>query len=247
MRQLRSYLKGTTDLLVWLERLKTQYPELPPLFSWLTMDYTAMYPSMPDNLAMPAVREYLDSRTVKTPSTDSTIRLIEAVKNKNYFTFGDTLYRQETGVSIGQKYAPPFACLGAGKLEEDKIYPSELFQKFVLDDLESPDTCDRFYTRFTDDKLAAFLGNQQQAVDFVDWLNTLWPGLKFTFEWSNKSIKFLNVEILITAGGIETNMYVKPTNPQLYLHYSSAHPPHVFKAIVYGQALNVKMICSKEE
>ena len=42
-------------------------------------------------------------------------------------------------------------------------------------------------------------------------------------------------------------MYVKPTNPQLYLHYTSAHPPHVFKAIIYGQALNVKMICSRHE
>ena len=60
-------------------------------------------------------------------------------------------------------------------------------------------------------------------------------------------MKFINVENLITAGGIETNMYVKPTNPRLYLHYTSAHPHHVFKAIVYGQALHVKMICSKEE
>jgi hypothetical protein len=42
-------------------------------------------------------------------------------------------------------------------------------------------------------------------------------------------------------------MYVKPTNPQLYLHYTSAHPQPVFKVIVYGQALNVKIICSKNE
>ena len=101
--------------------------------------------------------------------------------------------------------------------------------------------------RFIDDKLAAFLGTREQAELFVSWLNTLWPGLIFTYEWSDQSIKFLNVEILITQDGIETNMYVKPTNPQLYLHYTSAHPQHVFKAIVYGQALNVKMICSKNE
>ena len=42
MRQLRSYLKGTKDLLILIEQLKTQYPELPPMFSWLTMDYTAI-------------------------------------------------------------------------------------------------------------------------------------------------------------------------------------------------------------
>jgi hypothetical protein len=144
------------------------------MFSWLTMDYTAMYPSMPDNLAMPAVRDYLDSRLVKTPSTASTLKLIEAVKTKNYFTFGNKLYRQKTGVSIGQKYAPPFACLGAGKLEEDEIFPAEKFQNFVLDDLDSQDPKDRFYTRFIDDKLAAFVGTKSQAEQFVDWLNTLW-------------------------------------------------------------------------
>ena len=116
-----------------------------------------------------------------------------------------------------------------------------------FDDRDSQDSKDRFYTRFIDDKLAAFTGNRKQAEEFVSWLNTLWPGLHFTYEWSNKTIKFLNVEILITPEGLETNMYVKPTNPQLYLHYTSSHPPQVFRAIIYGQALNVKMICSKDE
>ena len=50
MRQLRSYIQGTKDFLVWIEKLKVQYPELPPLFSFLTMDFKAMYPSTPDNL-----------------------------------------------------------------------------------------------------------------------------------------------------------------------------------------------------
>ena len=42
-------------------------------------------------------------------------------------------------------------------------------------------------------------------------------------------------------------MYVKLNNPQIYLHYTSAHNQNVFNAIIYGQALNIKMICSKEE
>jgi hypothetical protein len=48
-------------------------------------------------------------------------------------------------------------------------------------------------------------------------------------------------------GSIETDRFIKPTNPQLYLHFKSNHPEHVFKAIVYGQAVTVKTICSKEE
>ena len=73
MRELRSYLKGTKDFLIWIEKLKVQYPDLPPLLSFLTIDYTAMYPNMTDNLAMPAVREYLDSRETTVPSTESNL------------------------------------------------------------------------------------------------------------------------------------------------------------------------------
>ena len=54
-------------------------------------------------------------------------------------------------------------CLGAGKLEEDLIFPSEQFQRLVLNGLDSHDEKDRFYTRFIDDNLAAFLGTREQA------------------------------------------------------------------------------------
>ena len=59
--------------------------------------------------------------------------------------FGENLYRQKTGGSIRQKYALPFACLvsmAGGELEEDWIFPSEKFQVFVLNDLESEDEKD---------------------------------------------------------------------------------------------------------
>ena len=77
MQKLRSYLKGTKDFLIWIEKLKSQYPELPPLFSFITMDFVSMYPSMPDNIVLPAIREYLDSRTVNKPSTQKTMKLLD--------------------------------------------------------------------------------------------------------------------------------------------------------------------------
>ena len=51
----------------------------------------------------------------------------------------------------------------------------------------------------------------------------------------------------MVKGSLETDRYIKPTNPQLFLHYLSNHPKQVFKAIVYGQAITVKTICSTEE
>ena len=74
---------------MWIEKLKTQYPELPALFGILTIDYKTMYPSMPDYLVLPAVRDYLDSRASQNkPSTQKTMELLEVTRNYNYFEFG---------------------------------------------------------------------------------------------------------------------------------------------------------------
>ena len=94
---------------------------------------------------------------------------------------------------------------------------------------------------------AAVEGTEQQSEQFGDWLNSLWPGLSFTFDWSNKEITFLDVRILMEDGKMETDRFVKPTNPQLFLHHTSNHPSSVFKSIVYGQGVTVRLICSKDE
>ena len=96
--------------------------------------------------------------------------------------------------------------------------------------------------------IAAFLGDAQDAEHFVRWMNTLWPGLKFTYNWSNKELTYLDVNLIMTEGGnLETDRFIKPTNPQLFLYYNSNHPRQVFKAIVYGQAITLKKICSQED
>ncbi len=247
MQKLRSYLKGTKDFLQWVERLKQQYPELPPLFGILTIDYTAMYPSMPDDLILPAVREYLDSRSNQEPTTQSTMELLEVTRKYNYFEFGDRVFKQEGGCSIGKKHAPDACCLAAGKLEEETIFPSSHFQNIVLDDLSSHDPKERQYKRFIDDMIAATQCTREESAQFVTWLNTLRPELGFTYEWSDKQITFLDVTMIVEDGRIETDRHIKPTNPQLFLHYTSNHPSSVFKSIIYGQAITVKMICSKQE
>ena len=248
MQQLRSYLKGTKDFLIWIEKLKIQFPELPVLFGILTIDYKTMYPSMPDYLVLPAVRDYLNSRTTQNkPSTRRTMELLEVTRRNNFFEFGEHLYKQDGGTSIGKKHAPDTACLGAGKFEEDFILPSDQFKNIVVDDTSNNDDKDRFYKRFIDDMIAVTCCTRQEAKEFVDWLNTLDPNLAFTFEWSDEKINFLDVTLVMEDGKLETDRHIKPTNPQLFLHYSSNHPQSVFKAIVYGQAITVRTICSKEE
>ena len=74
------------------------------------------------------------------------------------------------------------------------------------------------------------------------------PGVvKFTYDFSKEKVEFLDLEIKIEDGKLETNLYIKPANLQLYLDYFSNHPEHCKVGLVYSQALRIVERCSKED
>ena len=84
-----------------------------------------------------------------------------------------------------------------------------------------------------------FKGTKEQCQNLVNWMNALCQGFK--------GKKFLDLEIRIENGKLETNLFVKPTNLQLFLDYCSNHPDHCKESIIYSQALRVIERCSKPE
>ena len=52
---------------------------------------------------------------------------------------------------------------------------------------------------------------------------------------------------MIIDGRLETDLYIKPTNLQLYLDFTSNHPFHCKSSLVYGQALRIIERCSRAE
>ena len=66
---------------------------------------------------------------------------------------------------------------------------------------------------------------------FIAYLNNIHPTIKFTSERSTTSIPFLDVNIQLHNGKIETDLYCKPTDKHQYLLYSSSHPFHTKKSI----------------
>ena len=106
------------------------------------------------------------------------------------------------------------------------------------------------WSRFIDDVLVFFKGDREKAHWFFDKLNSLYPGdVHLKWEFSDESIIFLDLEIILNreTKKIETKIYVKPSNKQLFLNYRSNHPAHVFKSIVYSQALRGVINCTHQE
>ena len=72
------------------------------------------------------------------------------------------------------------------------------------------------------------------------WLNTLKPGVvKFTANLSFNQVEFLDLLIKIENGKLKTELYMKPSNLQLYLNFNSNHPEPCKTGLVYGQALRI--------
>ena len=73
-----------------------------------------------------------------------------------------------------------------------------------------------------------------------------WPDLVSTSRvWSIASMifsQFLDIQYKIVDGVLVTDLYKKPTDANRYLHYNSFHPRHMFRSIVFSQALRYRRI-----
>ena len=60
-------------------------------------------------------------------------------------------------------------------------------------------------------------------------------------------MEFLDLLIKIENGKLKTDLYIKPSNLQLYLNFNSNHPEPCKTGLVYGQALRIVERCTNGE
>ena len=81
----------------------------------LTMDITSLYTVIRNGLQ--ALKHFFDHRTVKEPSSETLLRLVELALTLNCFSFGGNYYKQTNGVAMGTKMGPSYANLFVGFIE----------------------------------------------------------------------------------------------------------------------------------
>ena len=79
-----------------------------------TMDVTSLYTCIPHSDGLKALQYFLNKRTTLHPPTDTLIRLAELVLNKNTFSFKGEAFSQMSGIAMGTKMGPSYACLFMG-------------------------------------------------------------------------------------------------------------------------------------
>ena len=83
----------------------------------ITEDVVGLYPSIPHEVGLKALREVLDKREQHTIPTSEPIKMADLVLKNNYFEFDGKIKQQISGTAIGNKFASPHACLFMDKIK----------------------------------------------------------------------------------------------------------------------------------
>ena len=223
----KSYIQDTNDFLKKIANL----PPLPDDLILCTIDVVGLYPNIPHEEGLIAIRKALDTTKDKTISTDSLIKLAECVLENNIFEHDKSVFKQLRGTSIGTKMAPPYAIIFMDSLQED-ILSNSLLKALMR-------------WRYIDDIFMVWEHGEEELKKFLETLNCYHPTIKFTAESSKAKINFLDVTVMKKGNQLATDLYVKPTCTHQYLHASSCHVSHCKKSIPFSQALRLNRICSE--
>ena len=214
-----AHLWDTRD---FLDRLKAHSEDTGITFDtiFFSIDVVNLYGSIPISEAIDAVLEKLAAHREEIDtfglSHDDVRTLLRHCLEKNVFRFDDKFYRQTLGIAMGNPCAPPIAILFLDR-----------FERQALENLEEKPS---FFVRYIDDYAGLWTHGQQSLIDFVTHLNSLHPTLRFTLEHSGggSGVPFLDTLVTVAsddnATKIETELFIKPTNSGIILHYKSAHP-----------------------
>ena len=97
----KSNIKGTNKFFKKLRSL----PKLPDGVILYTMGVVGLYPNIPHEEGLSALRKRLESRKEQYVSTDTIKDLAEVVLKNNIFTFGKKTLKQKRGIAIDSKFA----------------------------------------------------------------------------------------------------------------------------------------------
>ena len=247
--QLRTFIKDEFDFL-------RKFPKkIPPETKIVRCDVTSLYTSIPTHLGIEALDYWLtkllsmvDSRFTKAFVLESVSFILE----NNFFEFNRTMWHQLCGTAMGKSFAPPYACLTMGYLEETILIPKLIPRNF---DSETSKMIIDYLMRYIDDGIMV-LPECVTVEEFLRIMNSMNASIQHTVSLPEplrieghdfKCTKFLAIKVLQQPdGSIKFDVYYKETNAHDYLAFDSHHPLHTKSNIPYTLAKRIVVISSED-
>ena len=219
-----SYIKDSNDF-----KSKIKNIDIPNDALLVTADVVGLYPGIPHEAGLSALKEALNKRTCKEIPTENLIKMAEFVLKNNFFEFDTNVYQQISGTAIETKFAPPYAC----------IFMDQLEIKF----LENQNLKSLVWFRYLDDIFFIWTHSEENLRNVMTEFNLFSNDINFTYEYKKDTISFLDLKVISSNDKLITSLYSKHTGCH---QYESCHPKHTKRSIVYSKALRIKRVCSEE-
>ena len=215
--------------------LLNEFCEIPENADLVSSDVFGLYPHIPHEGGLEILKCFLDTREDQSVSSETLCRPAKIILKHNRFELGSDMYHQLLGTAIGTKFTPHYANIFMTGLEENLL--KKLKVKPYL------------WLRYLDDIFCIWTEGLEKLKEFFNFLNEFYPSIKFTMDYSKKSINFLDVKVSKSESGntLCTSLFTKSNGTNQYLHPTSCHRSIYKKSISYGQAVRIKRICSDEE
>ena len=236
----RDRMKDTTQFLQEIEKYAGRR-DCHTSFT-VAVDVVSLYDNLSRSLLNESLRHAMEElRPGWTPDFKSwLLKMVNNSLDSVYAKFGDSWFKMLDCVPTGHTLSVNLADIAVYYAFNMLVYSKEEAMSFI-----------DFVARFVDDMTMVWVGSEEK---FVEWLTAFRLllkerfGLEITFEITssvNFSV-FLDVQYRFVEDRLVTTIYHKPTDAHSYLNFSSSHPRHVFKSIVYSQALRYRRVINDE-
>ena len=124
--------------------------------------------------------------------------MADFVMKNNFFQFNSKFKLQKSGTAIGNKLAPPYACIFIDEVETE-FHESQELQPFL-------------WLSYIDDIFFIWTNREDELTQFLNELDNFHSNLKYTSETSSSTVNFLDLNISLRNGTIHADFYIKPTD-----------------------------------
>ena len=178
-------------------------------YQFVSFDIQSLFTNVPLNRTIKIILDRIyDQNQIQTTLKKRTLKkLISDCCSKTAFSFGNEIYKQTDGVSMGSSLGPVLA----------NIILTE-FEKTVVQELINCGTI-KYYKRYVDDTLLLIKPSNIPAL--LKIFNKFDENLKFTVDkFPEGIVHFLDIKISVDG----TDIYRKDTHTGQYTHFSSFEP-----------------------
>ena len=178
---------------------------------------------------------FYDTNTIQNLDRNDMRELSTLAAYESFFIFDQVMYRQIDGVAMGSPLGSILAYVFLRRFE--KQWLSEC----------PPDILPKVFKRYVDDIFGMFLC-QSHLKDFVNYMNTKHPNIKFTLEFEeNDFFPFLDVKITRSNNWLVTSVFRKATFSGVFTNFKSFMPVTYKFGLVHTLPHRSFSICSSYE